>query len=71
MTAETETFIWKEPEGPFSFLDEDRIRAYSEEGGFVLPDAFDAEEVSRVIDAVDPLEADAEAELRVAEGGRV
>jgi ectoine hydroxylase-related dioxygenase (phytanoyl-CoA dioxygenase family) len=70
MALETKAFTWKDPEGPFGFLDEALIQAFSERGGFILRDAFDSGEVASVVEAVDPLEADAEATLRAAEGAR-
>jgi len=57
-------FSWTSPVGPFEFLSEGQARAYSEVGGFVLENAFSAEEIGQVIKAIDPLEAEAEAKLR-------
>ncbi len=60
---DSQDFTWVPPAGPFQFLTPEQARAYSEEGGFVLADAFDAAEVAAVLAAIDPLEAEAEAAL--------
>ena len=60
---ESREFAWRPPDGPFQFLSPEQARAYSEMGGFVLEDAFSADEVARVLEAIDPLEAEAEAAL--------
>ena len=65
-----EPFVWQEPPGPFRLLTAEQVRAYNDEGGFVLEDAFKAQEVAAVMAAVDPLEAESEARLREMEGAR-
>jgi ectoine hydroxylase-related dioxygenase (phytanoyl-CoA dioxygenase family) len=64
-------FVWAPPPGPFGFLTAAQAEAYSEAGGFVLENAFDAEEIEAVMAAIDPLEAQAEAALEGASGGRI
>ena len=59
-------FTWTQPPGPFEFLTLEQARAYSEVGGFVLEAAFDPEEIRRLLAAIDPLEAEAEAALAAA-----
>ena len=48
---ESRDFTWIDPAGPFEFLSADQARAYSEQGGFVLENAFSADEVAAVIAA--------------------
>jgi phytanoyl-CoA hydroxylase len=64
-------FVWTPPAGPFRFLNADQVRAYSEAGGFVLEDVFDAAEIKALMAAIDPLEAEAEAALEQAESGAI
>ncbi len=64
-------FVWNPPTGPFEFLTDGLAQAYSEVGGFVLENAFDAGEIDAVMAAIDPLEAEAEAALERADSGRV
>ena len=61
-------FRWAEPVGPFELVSEAQARAYSEVGGFVLEGAITPDEISRVVAAIDPLEAEAEAALAAAGG---
>jgi len=64
-------FLWLPPPGPFGFLSPGQVQAYSDDGGFVLEDAFDAEELEALLTAIDPLEAEAEAALRNVDTGRI
>ena len=45
-------------------LTEEQANAYSERGGFVLPDVFSAEEVASLLAELDPLEAQSNAALQ-------
>jgi ectoine hydroxylase-related dioxygenase (phytanoyl-CoA dioxygenase family) len=65
-----QSFTWQDPHGPFQFLDDDHLRAFCVDGGFVLEDVFSDEEIDSVTQAIDPLEAEAEALLRSAEDNR-
>jgi ectoine hydroxylase-related dioxygenase (phytanoyl-CoA dioxygenase family) len=60
---DSQDFAWQPPTGPFELLSPEQVRAYSEAGGFVLEDAFDAAEIAGVLEAIDPLEAEAETAL--------
>jgi phytanoyl-CoA hydroxylase len=65
-------FAWQDPPGPFELLSEEQVRAFSEVGGFCFENAFSAAEIDAVVAAIDPLEAQAEAETarRESEGAR-
>ncbi len=65
-----DAFDWMPPEGPFELLDEAQVSAWSETGGFVLPDAFSSAEITELTAIIDPLEAAAERSLRERAGGR-
>ena len=65
-----ESFHWGQPSGPFRRITAAQARAYGEDGFFVLEDAFDAETLRAVIDAIDPYERELEAFLRTQKDGR-
>lgn len=65
-----ESFAWQDPPGPFELLTEAQVGAYVDAGGFVLEGAFSPVEVAEVVAAIDPLEAQSEAQLRQAEGAK-
>lgn len=50
-------FTWRQPDAPFSFITEDQATAFRRDGGFVLKDAFTAEELAPLIRDLDRLEA--------------
>lgn len=64
-------FSWRSHEGPFRRITAEQARAYDEDGCFVLEDAFDADELAAVLAEIDPREAELEALLRTADGGRI
>jgi phytanoyl-CoA hydroxylase len=64
-------FQWRDRSGPFRLVSEDQARCYDHLGYFVLEDAFDADQVASIIDAIDPLEAQMEETLRQQEGGKL
>jgi phytanoyl-CoA hydroxylase len=65
-------FTWTDHRGPFRALTEEQARAYDEQGFFVLEDALDPGTVAAVRAAIDPVEAELEAQLRAStEDGRV
>jgi ectoine hydroxylase-related dioxygenase (phytanoyl-CoA dioxygenase family) len=66
--SNNQSFDWQAPRGPFGLLSELQVSAYVDQGGFVLEDAFTANEIAEVLAAIDPLEAEAEALLRQQEG---
>jgi ectoine hydroxylase-related dioxygenase (phytanoyl-CoA dioxygenase family) len=49
------SFEWTGHEGPLAFLTDAQMRAFDEDGYFLLEGAFDAAEVARVVDAIDPI----------------
>ncbi len=57
-------FSWRRPPGPMRYLTEEQADAYSERGGFVLPDVFTAAEVANLLAELDPLEAQSNADLQ-------
>ncbi len=50
-------FSWQQPAGPYGFISESQATAYREQGGFILQDAFTADEVAALTAALDPMEA--------------
>ncbi len=63
-------FSWQTPAGPCRYLTRAQVEAYSRIGGFVVEGAFEREEIAAVLAVIDPLEAQAEAALRKADGAR-
>lgn len=66
---ENRAFQWRAAPGPFELLTPGQVRAWEEDGGFVLEDAFSGAEIEAVLGAIDPLEAEAQAALEQLEGG--
>jgi ectoine hydroxylase-related dioxygenase (phytanoyl-CoA dioxygenase family) len=62
-------FRWSAPPGPFRRITEAQSRQWSDDGYFVLEDAFDPATLARVVAEIDPWEAKVEAALRE-QGGR-
>jgi len=52
-----DSFSWQQPEPPYELITEAQALAYREQGGFVLPEAFTADEIAALTAALDPLEA--------------
>ncbi|GIR63808.1 MAG: hypothetical protein CM15mP68_4740 [Pseudomonadota bacterium] len=44
-----EDFSWQPPTGALNYLNPQQVRAYNEQGGFVLPDVFSATEVADLL----------------------
>ena len=57
-------FSWQQPDGPYRLISDAQAQAYRAEGFFLLEGAFDAATVARLLDEIDPLEAQTEAYLR-------
>ena len=57
-------FEWRQPAPPYELITEAQARAYRDLGGFVLDDAFSVAEIAALTDALDPLEAQSNAELQ-------
>ncbi len=49
------SFEWTGHDGPLAFLTDAQMRAFDEDGYFLLEGAFGAGEVARVVDAIDPI----------------
>jgi phytanoyl-CoA hydroxylase len=64
-------FHWRDRSGPFQAITEDQARCYDDLGYFVLEDAFGADELAAMVDAIDPLEAQMEEVLQQQEGGKL
>lgn len=64
-------FDWRQPDGPFRLISEALAQAYREDGFFVLEHAFDRATIRRLLDEIDPLEAQAERHLRSQPAGRI
>lgn len=63
-------FTWKDIEGPFRRLSQEQADSYNRDGFFVLEDALDEKTCTEWIEAIDPVEAEAEKILREQMGGR-
>jgi ectoine hydroxylase-related dioxygenase (phytanoyl-CoA dioxygenase family) len=59
-----QAFTWPDHRGPFRRISPAQARAYDEQGFFVIADAFDADTVARVVQEIDPYEAEVDAFLR-------
>ena len=64
-------FEWHDHSGPYRRASPEQVRAYDEQGFFLLEHAFDADELARVIAESDPWEARVAAFLSRQEGGRL
>ncbi len=56
-----QSFVWQQPDPPYELITETQARAYRSAGGFVLEDAFSAEEMNALLAALDPLADEANA----------
>lgn len=56
-------FTWVQPEPPYQQITTEQADAYRQQGGFILENAFTQTEISRLIEALDPVEAAANAYL--------
>jgi ectoine hydroxylase-related dioxygenase (phytanoyl-CoA dioxygenase family) len=65
-----ERFEWCQPEPPYDLVCDAQARDYRELGGFVLEDAFSAQEIRGVLDVLDPIEAESNAYLQAHRDGR-
>ncbi len=57
-------FTWTPPTGPFRSVSDRQAGAYDRDGYFLFEDAFDADEVDRLVAVIDPIEARREDWLR-------
>jgi phytanoyl-CoA hydroxylase len=58
------SFEWRDHTGPYRIVSEEQARQYDEQGYFVYEDAFDPETMTKLIAAIDPLEAQFEQIVR-------
>jgi ectoine hydroxylase-related dioxygenase (phytanoyl-CoA dioxygenase family) len=63
-------FRWQARRPPFRRVSEAQARAYDDDGGFVLENAFDAATLALLLEEIDPAEQRAEAFPRTQPGGR-
>ena len=56
-------FTWIQPEPPYRLITQAQADAYREQGGFLLEKAFTQAEVANLVEALDPIEAEANAYL--------
>jgi phytanoyl-CoA hydroxylase len=63
-------FEWKARPGPYRIVSDVQARQYDEQGWFVFEDAFDAETIRALTDAIDPIEAQFADLLREKMGGK-
>ena len=57
-------FKWQRLNGPFRRLTTEQAEQFDEQGWFVLEDAFTADEMDRIVDAIDPFATPAPAVAR-------
>ncbi|MGH9079491.1 MAG: phytanoyl-CoA dioxygenase family protein [Acidimicrobiales bacterium] len=57
-------FSWTSPKGPFKVLSDRQVHAYNRDGYFLFENAFDDQQVERMVAAIDPLEVRREEWLR-------
>lgn len=65
------SFTWQPPAPPYRRISDEQARAYDELGYFVLDGAFELDLLASLEAEIDPLEAELEAVIREADGGRV
>ncbi len=63
-------FSWLEHDGPFRTITPEQARTYDTDGYFVIEDAFDADVVAEVVDALAPLDREVVEFLRTRPDGR-
>lgn len=66
-----ESFAWRRHEGPFEIITPEQARAYDQDGGFVLENAFDRDRIGQVVAELDPIEAKTADFLRTLDGGKM
>jgi ectoine hydroxylase-related dioxygenase (phytanoyl-CoA dioxygenase family) len=72
-------FAWQAPAPPYLRIDAEQARAWNEDGGFLLENAFTRDEIADVIAAIDPFDAEvtallakrADGKLFIAEKGNI
>jgi phytanoyl-CoA hydroxylase len=65
------SFEWTPRRGPFRRITAAQAEAYDRDGCFVLEDAVAPDDVERLVEEIDPVEAKVERSLQKAEGGRL
>lgn len=64
-------FAWEPLRGPFRRITPEQADAWDRDGGFLLRDAFEPEEIAAVLADLDPIEAETSAFLRTRPDGRL
>jgi phytanoyl-CoA hydroxylase len=67
--ANNQSFLWQQPAEPYRRVTVDQADQYGREGFFALRHAFSPAELTTVIAAIDPLEAETETFLKTRENG--
>lgn len=57
------SFAWQQPDAPFELISDQQASDYRELGGFVLKDAFEPQELAKLIAELDAIEAEVNAAL--------
>lgn len=66
-----ESFTWRGPAVDDPCLSESQLEQFDEYGFFLLEGAFDRSQIDRVVEEIDPFEAEVEQHLRAQPGGRL
>jgi ectoine hydroxylase-related dioxygenase (phytanoyl-CoA dioxygenase family) len=64
-------FRWASPAPPYRRITPEQARAWNEQGGFLLPDAFTPAELEEVLAEIDPIDAQASAFLKTRPDGKL
>jgi len=64
-------FAWAAPAPPYRRITPEHARAWNEQGGFLLRDAFSAAEIAEVLAEIDPIDAQASAFLKTRPRGKL
>jgi hypothetical protein len=63
-------FDWSVPKGPYSYLTQDQVNQFDQEGYLLLEDVFSLDEIESVIESIDPFEEKVTEALRNLDGGK-
>ena len=63
-------FEWSMPDGPYEFLNPEQIKSFDENGYTVIEDAFNPEEIEKVLEKIDPFEFNVTEALKGLDGGK-
>ncbi|MBV06507.1 MAG: hypothetical protein CMD53_04115 [Gammaproteobacteria bacterium] len=63
-------FNWSVPSGPYEFLNDDQVKFFDKYGYVLIEDAFNSEEIFKVLEKIDPYEHNVTEALRGLDGGK-